>query len=97
MDSRLLRLKLAKTPTGPSLRHYQDASAPFLNLAAYRQLVGWLLYLTTTWPNVCFITQQLSQFMSNPIETHHHTATRLLHYLKGSLGQGLHFQHDANP
>jgi len=46
-------------------------------------------------PNITFITQQLSQFLSNPTQTHFTTATRVLRYLKGSPGRGIFFHKDA--
>jgi hypothetical protein len=36
----------------------------------YRQLVGYLIYLTTTWPNISFAVSMVSRFMSNPKEIH---------------------------
>jgi len=49
------------------------------------------MYLTTTRPDLAFVTQQLSQYVSQPLDTHYHIAMRVLHYLKGSPAKGLHF------
>jgi hypothetical protein len=54
-------------------------------------LISRLLYLNTTRPYITFITQQLSQFISNPTETHYNDAIRILRYLKGSPGRGIFF------
>lgn len=50
----------------------QDAGIdPLLeDASAYRRLVGRLIYLTVTRPDICFAVQKLSQFMNNPKTSH---------------------------
>jgi hypothetical protein len=55
-----------------------------------------LLYLNTTRPDITFITQQLSQFLSHPTQTHHVAALRVLRYLKGCPGRGLFFPRNSS-
>lgn len=50
-----------------------------------------LLYLTTTRPDMNFAVQQLSQFIFNPMVSHHEAALRVLRYIKKSLASGLFF------
>jgi len=57
--------------------------------------VGKLLYLTTTRPDIAFVTQQLSQFLSAPTITYYEIACRVVKYLKGTPGQGLLFRRDS--
>ncbi|PNX58238.1 copia protein, partial [Trifolium pratense] len=45
--------------------------------------------------DIAFVTQQLSQFLSSPTQTHFDTACRVVRYLKGSPGRGLLFRRDA--
>jgi hypothetical protein len=90
-DSGLSGCKLVSTPSDPSIKLYSDASTPFEDISAYRRLVGRLLYLNTTRPDITFITQQLSQFLSSPTQTHYTAALRALRYLKGCPGRGLFF------
>lgn len=54
----------------------------------YRRLVGQLLYLNLTRPDVTFASQQLSQFVAKPRTEHWKAALHVLRYLKGcpSLG-----------
>uniref|UniRef100_A0A803PTS7 Uncharacterized protein n=1 Tax=Cannabis sativa TaxID=3483 RepID=A0A803PTS7_CANSA len=56
---------------------------------AYRQLVGRLLYLTLTRPDITFAVNILSQFISSPRTPHMQAIHHLLRYLKGCSGQGL--------
>jgi hypothetical protein len=90
-DTGLLGSKPISTPLDTSVKLYQDNSAAYEDIQGYRRLVGKLLYLTTTRPDIAFVTQQLSQFLSTPTMTHYDTACRVVRYLKGSPGRGLFF------
>nr|GEY25945.1 hypothetical protein [Tanacetum cinerariifolium] len=53
----------------------------------YRRLVGRLLYLQATRPDVTYAVNFLSQFVSDPRQNHLEAAKRVVRYLKGTLGQ----------
>ncbi|XP_021760604.1 uncharacterized protein LOC110725431 [Chenopodium quinoa] len=55
----------------------------------YRRLIGKLLYLNLTRPDISYIVQQLSQFLNAPRAPHYLAATYVLRYLKGTLNYGL--------
>ena len=55
----------------------------------HRSLVGRLLYLTLTRPELSYSIHILSQFMQALQEAHMDTARRVLRYLKGNIGQGI--------
>lgn len=57
--------------------------------SVYQRLIGKLIYLTITRPDICFSVQLLSQFMQNPTTTHLQAAKRVLRYLLGTLSQGI--------
>lgn len=94
-DIGLLGSKLVSRPLDPSIKLHQDTSKPFSDILSYRRLVGNLLYLTTTRPNLAFVTQQLSQFLSTPTTTQYDTTCRVVEYLKGTPGQGFLFRRDS--
>jgi hypothetical protein len=95
-DTGLLDAKPANTPCDPSVKLYNDDSVPYHDISAYRRLVGRLLYLNATRPDITFITQQLSQFLSAPTTIHFNAAIRVLHYLKSCPGSGLFFPRDSS-
>lgn len=51
----------------------------------YQRLVGKLIYLSHTRPNIAYVARMVSQFMHNPKETHLRAVNRILQYLKGGF------------
>jgi hypothetical protein len=70
----------------------------FEDATKYRQLVGSLIYLTTTRPNISFVVGFLCNFMQKPCEGHWSTTKRVLKYLKGTQDFGLKYSkvNDSN-
>ncbi|CAM8998803.1 unnamed protein product [Rhodiola kirilowii] len=59
------------------------------NPEGYRRLVGRLVYLMNTRPELSYIVHVLAQFMQRPQKKHWNGALRVVRYLKGSPGQGI--------
>lgn len=57
--------------------------------ARYRRLVGRLIYLSATRPDLTYAMHILSQFMQSPKEEQWLAALKVVRYLKGTLGQGI--------
>jgi hypothetical protein len=57
----------------------------------YKRLIGRLLYLTITRPDLVYSIQVLSQIMSQPRQPHLDAATKVLHYIKSAPSLGLFF------
>ena len=59
------------------------------NPSLYRHLVGSLVYLTVTRPDISYAVHQVSQYLFAPQSTHYTVVLRILRYLKGTLFHGL--------
>ena len=76
----LVELNAHLTPTG---------GKPLSNLSFYRRLLGSLVYLTVTRPDISYAVHQVSQYLSTPRFTHYAAILRILQYLKDTLFHGL--------
>ncbi|XP_057780133.1 uncharacterized mitochondrial protein AtMg00810-like [Salvia miltiorrhiza] len=94
-DAGLLNCRPASTPM-ESGKHLDLEEGPSLtDFTPYRRLVGRLLYLCLTRPDITFAVHNLSQFLSKPCEGHMAAAERILRYLKGTIGHGLFFDKNS--
>ena len=59
---------------------------------SYQRLVGKLIYLSHTRPDIAYAVGVVSQFMHSPKEVHLRAVHRILQYLKGTVGRGILFQ-----
>ncbi|KAJ0599026.1 putative RNA-directed DNA polymerase [Helianthus annuus] len=66
------------------------------NVNGFQRLVGKLLYLSLTRPDISYAVQFLSQYMHSPCQSHLDIALRLLRYLKLSPGKGISFNKSSD-
>ena len=63
-----------------------------IEISSYQKLIGKLMYLSHTRPDICYTINILSQFMHSPRNSHFQEANRVLKYLKGTSGLGITYQ-----
>uniref|UniRef100_A0A803PA32 Reverse transcriptase Ty1/copia-type domain-containing protein n=1 Tax=Cannabis sativa TaxID=3483 RepID=A0A803PA32_CANSA len=90
-ESGSLGTKAVSTPMDANTSLSKDNGPPVADATSYRSLIGKLLYITITRPDITFAVNRLSQFLQDPRQPHMKAAMRILQYLKGTLGQGLFF------
>ncbi|KAL2229041.1 UNVERIFIED_CONTAM: Retrovirus-related Pol polyprotein from transposon RE1 [Sesamum indicum] len=83
--------KSAATPLPPGVKFSSGSEDLFEDPERYRRLVGRLLYLGFTRPDISHGVQQLSQFLQRPCRSHWQAALHLVRYLKGCSEVGLFF------
>src|SRR5438270_8863247 len=76
------------------LRH--DDGPPLPDPTRYRELVGSLIYLAATRPDISQPVQILSQFMHAPTTTHYAALLRVLRYLRSTLTRSLFYSSDSS-
>ncbi|XP_056849759.1 retrovirus-related Pol polyprotein from transposon RE2 isoform X2 [Raphanus sativus] len=92
----LLGAKPSPVPTELNHKLALSNGRPLRDPSQYRRLVGRLIYLTFTRPELSYIVHILSQFMQKPQEDHWLAALRVVRYLKGTTGQGIMLTSDRN-
>ncbi|KAL7608574.1 hypothetical protein Lser_V15G11391 [Lactuca serriola] len=83
--------KVANTPLDPNFHLSPGDGSLLSDPTLYRQLVGSLVYLTVTRPDLAFVVHIVSQFMASPRTTHYIAVLRILRYIKGTIFHGLYF------
>jgi hypothetical protein len=85
----LLECKPADTPIVQNHKLGEHLDQAPTNKERYQRLVGKLIYLSHTHPDIAYAVSVVSQFMHNPSEEHMDAVIRILRYLKSSPGKGL--------
>ncbi|GMI92937.1 cysteine-rich RLK (RECEPTOR-like protein kinase) 8 [Hibiscus trionum] len=88
----MLGCKPAETPMEFNLKLGTDEDGEEVDKGRYQRLVGKLIYLSHTRLNIAFGVSDISQYMHTPREKHLEAACKVLRYLKGTPGKGLHFK-----
>jgi len=85
----LLGAKPSDFPMEPNHKLALATGSPLDDSGRYCRLMGRLIHLTTTRPDLCYAVHILSQFIQAPREEHMHAACRVLHSIKGTPDCGL--------
>ncbi|CAH9101687.1 unnamed protein product [Cuscuta europaea] len=86
----------ANFPMTQNHRLQLDSSSLFSAPDQYRRLVGKLIYLTLTRPDISYSVHILTQFMQHPRVALWEVAIRVLRYLKSHPGQGILLRSDSS-
>ncbi|KAJ9542158.1 hypothetical protein OSB04_028664 [Centaurea solstitialis] len=80
---------VAKTPMASGTLIGADPKGKPIDQKTYRAIIGSLLYLTASRPDIMFATCFCACFQANPKESHMMAVKRILRYLKGTPNRGL--------
>ena len=81
--------RVLSTPFEVNLKLSREDASPLVDDELYRRLVGGLIYLCNTHPDICEATCVLSWLSNKHHENHWHAGKRVLRYIAGTLDYGI--------
>jgi hypothetical protein len=90
----MLECKSMNTPMETKLKLLVNTSSELIDATLYKQIIGSLMYLMNTRPDICFSVNTLSQFLVEPRHVHLVATKHVMRYLKGTLDCGLSYHGD---
>ncbi|XP_014519810.1 uncharacterized protein LOC106776855 [Vigna radiata var. radiata] len=88
IKTRMLDAAPVNTPMNFSTKISSEGD-PLEDPVALRCLIGRLIYLTNTHPDITYVVHRLSQYVAAPTELHHQATFIILRYIKQTPGQGI--------
>jgi hypothetical protein len=93
---KMTNCNLVSTPTDLCLKLVKDGAGEKVNATLYKQIVGSLMYLTSTRPDIMYAVSLISRYMECPAEAHFLAAKRIFRYLKGTADYGILYKRNSN-
>nr|GEV03295.1 putative ribonuclease H-like domain-containing protein [Tanacetum cinerariifolium] len=87
--------KSASTPIDIEMPLLKDLDGEDVDVHTYRSMIGSLLYLTSSRPDIMFVVCTCARFRVTPKASHLHAIKRIFRYLKGKLHLGLWYPKDS--
>ncbi|KAJ9545020.1 hypothetical protein OSB04_024727 [Centaurea solstitialis] len=84
-----------KTPMAPPLSLDKDSKGKPVDVTLYRGMIGSLLYLTASRPDIMYSTCLCARYQAEPKESHLTAVKRIFRYLKGTPNLGLWYSKDS--
>ncbi|GKA99109.1 putative ribonuclease H-like domain-containing protein, partial [Tanacetum coccineum] len=88
-------VKTASTPMETSKPLLKDENAEDVDVHLYRSMIGSLMYLTSSRPDIMFVVCACARFQVTPKVSHLHAVKRIFRYLKGQPKLGLWYPKDS--
>lgn len=88
--------KLVSTPMTTGCKLSKDDKLKEVDQKLYRSMIGSLLYVTASRPDVMHVVGLVARFQDNPKETHVLAIKRIFRYLKETTELGLRIQKEMN-
>ncbi|GJS21231.1 putative ribonuclease H-like domain-containing protein, partial [Tanacetum coccineum] len=88
-------VKTASPPMEPNKALVKDEEADSVDVHLYKSMIGSLMYLTASRPDITFVVCACSRFQVTPKMSHLHAVKRIFRYLKGQPKLGLWYLRDS--
>nr|GFB20084.1 retrovirus-related Pol polyprotein from transposon TNT 1-94 [Tanacetum cinerariifolium] len=83
------------TPMMEKSKLDKDLQGKPVNPTHYRGMIGSLIYLTSSRPDLVFVVCMCDQYQAKPTNKHLHALKRIFRYLKGTINMGLWYSKDS--
>ncbi|XP_019104306.1 uncharacterized mitochondrial protein AtMg00810-like [Beta vulgaris subsp. vulgaris] len=90
----MVHCKPMSTPVEVNARLCSVEGKDLEDLPMYKQLVGCLIYLTLTRPNIAYAVSVISRIMQKPMKRHLEVVHQILRYVKGTIDYGIMYHND---
>ncbi|GKA92607.1 hypothetical protein Tco_0814532 [Tanacetum coccineum] len=77
------------------IRTLRITSPRAIDPTRYRGMIGTLMYLTSSRPDLVFVVCMCAQYQAKPTEKHLHAIMRIFRYLRGTINMGLWYSKDS--
>ncbi|GJV56238.1 putative ribonuclease H-like domain-containing protein [Tanacetum coccineum] len=92
---RFTEVKTASTPMETQKPLLKDEDGEEVDVHMYRSMIGSLMYLTSSRPDIMFAVCACARYQVNPKVSHLHAVKRIFRYLKGQPKLGLWYPKDS--
>ncbi|GJX74852.1 putative ribonuclease H-like domain-containing protein [Tanacetum coccineum] len=92
---RFTEVKTASTPMETQKPLLKDEDGEEVDVHMYRSMIGSLMYLTSSRPDIMFVVCACARYQVNPKVSHLHAVKRIFRYLKGQPKLGLWYPKDS--
>ena len=85
-----------RTPISPNVKLIVDLLGKSVNSSLYRNMIGSLLYLTTSRPDISYSVGMCARYQANPKESHMIALKRIIRYVKTTADFGVWYNKYTN-
>ena len=91
----MIECNSVRNPIVPGTTLSKDNEGTIVDATKFKQVVGSLMYLTVTRPDLMFGVSLLSRYMATPKASHWAATKRIMRYVKGTIEYGILYQKEG--
>ncbi|KAK2442749.1 putative mitochondrial protein [Trifolium repens] len=93
----MLNCNAVQCPIVPGCKLTKEGGGENVDVTLFKQIVGSLMYLTATRPDIMFAVCLISRYMEKPTDEHLLAAKKVLRYVKGTVEFGVQYLKNGEP
>ncbi|XP_024196341.1 uncharacterized mitochondrial protein AtMg00810-like [Rosa chinensis] len=88
--------KTVSNPMSTTTKLHEDQEGKSVDPTLFRSMIGSLLYLTASRPDISYSVGVCARFQANPKESHLTVVKRIIRYISGTVNCGIFYTFDTN-